>query len=311
MRSLCTVLLAATGLLLTSRVASDYAQQQDAAITPAVRSVPVPNWRAVRKSPSDLELGGDLVGLPPGATRYITREDLLALPQVTYTVTDDSNFIGAAKISGVQLEELTRSLGAAPHSDMVVAICDDKYRANYPSDYVAAHHPLLVLTINGQPPSGWPKDSEGHGYDMGPYMISHPKFKPSFKIFSHSDEPQIPWGVVRIELRDENAVFNTIAPRGPHAAAPLVKAGYRIAQQNCFRCHNMGREGGQKSGVPWLVVSTWATASPEYFAAYVRDPQASNPHAQMPGNPGYDDETIGALIAYFQTFSPHSPTGKP
>jgi mono/diheme cytochrome c family protein len=305
------VLLAAAGFLLTNGIALDYAKQQDATAMPAARSVPVLKFLAARQSPSDLEVGADLVGLPPGATRYITREDLLALPQVTYTVTDDSNFTGPTKISGVQLDELTRSLGAAPHSDMVVAICDDKYRANYPRDYIAAHRPLLVLTINGQPPSGWPKDSEGHGYDMGPYMISHPEFTPSFKIFSHADEPQIPWGVVRIELRDESAVFSAIVPRGPHAAAPLVKAGYRIAQQNCFRCHNMGREGGQKSGTPWLVLSAWAAASPEYFAAYVRDPQARNPHAQMGGNPGYDEKTVGALIAYFQTFSPHSPIGKP
>jgi mono/diheme cytochrome c family protein len=311
MRPLSLGSLAAVGLLLTSGIALDHAKQRDATALPAVRSVAITNLRAERQSPSDLEVGGDLAGLPPGTTRYITREDLLALPQVTYTVTDDSNFTGPAKISGVQLEELTRSLRAAPHPDMVVAICDDKYRANYPRDYVAAHHPLLVLTINGQPPSGWPKDSEGHGDDMGPYMISHPKFTPSFKIFSHTDDPQIPWGVVRIELRDENAVFSAIVPRGPHAAAPLVKAGYRIAQQNCFRCHNMGREGGQKSGTPWLVLSAWATASPEYFAAYVRDPHARNPHAQMPGNPGYDDKTIGALIAYFQTFSPQPPKGKP
>jgi len=65
----------------------------------------------------------------------------------------------------------------------------------------------------------------------------------------------------------------------------LVKAGYRIAQQNCFRCHNMGREGGQKSGTPWLVLSAWAMASPEYFAAYVRDPQSKNPLAEMPATP--------------------------
>ena len=142
-------------------------------------------------------------------------------------------------------------------------------------------------------------------------MISHPKFKPSFKIFSHADEPQVPWGVVRIELRNENTVFGAILPRVPHAATPLMKAGYRIAQQNCFRCHNMGREGGQKSGTPWLVLSAWAMASPEYFGAYVRDPRSKNPLAEMPGNSGYDDATVGALITYFRTFSPHSPEGKP
>jgi mono/diheme cytochrome c family protein len=304
MRRLCITSLAAVGLLLTGGTALDYAKQQDATAIPVVRSVPVTKLRAARQSRSDLEVGGELAGLPRGATRYIAREDLLELPQVTYTVTDDSNFTGPTRISGVLLEELTQSLGGAPQSDMVVAICDDKYRANYPRDYVSAHHPLLVLTINGQPPSRWPKDSEGHGYDMGPYMISHPKFTPSFKILSHTDEPQIPWGVVRIELRNETAVLRAIAPRGDRAATPLVQSGYRIAQQNCFRCHNMGREGGQKSGVPWLVLSAWAASSREYFDAYVRDPTAKNPHAQMPGNAGYDNATIVALIAYFQTFSP-------
>ncbi len=127
---------------------------------------------------------------------------------------------------------------------------------------------------------------------------------------SHEDEPQIPWGVVRIELRDEKAVFGAIAPRGPHAPESAVQSGYRIAQQNCFRCHNMGREGGQKSGHPWPVLSAWATTSPEYFAAYVHHPRAKNPHAQMPDNPGYDIATVRALVAYFQTFSPQG-TEKP
>src|ERR1700737_141770 len=247
MRRLCIASLAAVGLLLTAAIELDFAKQQSATAKPAAHSVPVTNLRATRQFPSDLEVGGELAGLPAGATRYITREDLLALPQVAYTVTDDSNFTEPTKISGVPLEELIQALGAAPRSDMVVAICNDKYRANYPREYVAAHHPLLVLAVNGQPPSGWPKDAEGHGYDMGPYMISHPEFKPSFKIFSHADEPQIPWGVVRIEFRNEHTVFGAIAPRRNRAATPLVKAGYRIAQQNCFRCHNMGHEGGQKS----------------------------------------------------------------
>ena len=248
MRRLWIGSLAALVLLLTAGITRDFANQKDTTSKPAVRSTPASKLRGDRQSPSDLEVGGELAGVPAGETRFITREDLLTLSQVSYTVSDDPNFSGPTKISGVPLEELARSLGSVPHSDMVVAICDDKYRANYPRAYVGAHHPLLVLTINGQPPSGWPRSPEGQGDDMGPYMISHPHFTPSFKIFSHTDEPQIPWGVVRIELRDENAVFGAILPRGPQAAAPTVTAGYRIAQQNCFRCHNKGREGGQKSG---------------------------------------------------------------
>jgi hypothetical protein len=61
--------------------------------------------------------------------------------------------------------------------------------------------------------------------------------------------------------------------------------------------------GGELAGHPWLVLSAWAVSSPENFAPYVRDPKAKNSHAEMPGNPRYDDAIIGALRAYFQTFS--------
>jgi mono/diheme cytochrome c family protein len=265
--------------------------------------IATPILHHLRSSPLDLEIGGELAGVPPGAVRYVTRADLMALPQVTYSVADDANFTRPTDVSGVLLEELTLRLGAAPTSNMVIAMCDDLYRAYYPQAYVASHHPLLVLEINGQPPERWPKDSEGHGMAMGPFMISHAKFTPGNKMFSHTDEPQIPWGVVRLEFRNERAVFNAIAPRGAHAADVNVQSGYYIAQRNCLRCHNMGGEGGQKAGRPWQALSAWATSSPGYFAAYVRNPRAWNAKAQMPGNPGYDDATIHALIEYFQTLS--------
>src|SRR5258707_12189896 len=95
-----------------------------------------------------------------------------------------------------------------------------------------------------------------------PFMISHPKFKPSFKILSHSDEPQIPWGVVRIEFRNENAVFGAILPRGRDSAAPRLKAGYRSAQQNCFRWLIMGHYGGMYAGVHLKVHSPQPSDSP-------------------------------------------------
>jgi mono/diheme cytochrome c family protein len=250
-----------------------------------------------------LEISGTLAGLPPESTRYITREELLAMPQVNRTVTDDTNFTGPTKIRGVKLEELARRLGGSSSSDMVVAICDDGYRANYPHIYLVTHHPVLVLEVNGQPPAGWPKDSQEHTFDMGPYMISHPKFTPSYKILSHAEEAQIPWGVVRIEFREEKIVFGAIAPRGTRAQNHEVQDGFRIAEQNCFRCHNAGREGGRKAGISWESLSAFATASPKDFGAYIRAPLSKNPHAQMPGNPQYDDATLAALAAYFRTFS--------
>ncbi|MGH9680661.1 MAG: hypothetical protein ACRD4Y_11985, partial [Candidatus Acidiferrales bacterium] len=254
------------------------------------------------KSPSDLEVAGDLAGLPRGTMRYLSRGDLLKLPQLTFVSEGDTNFTDGTKISGVRLEDLAKRIAAAPAEDMAVAICDDKYRANYPRAYITAHQPVLVLTVNGQPPSGWPKDSQEHKYDMGPYMISQSKFIPSFKILADGHEPQIPWGVVRIEFRNEQSVYRSIAPRGPRAKDAAVVAGYRIARQNCFKCHNSGSEGGQKSGVPWLTLANLAAASPELFGKIIRDPAATNAKAQMPGNPSYGSATLRALTAYFQTF---------
>jgi mono/diheme cytochrome c family protein len=267
-----------------------------------------PAWNDARQFPSDLEIGGALAGLPPESIRYITRQELLAMPQVSFTATGDSNFTAPAQIGGVDLEELAKRFGVDAQSETIVAICDDKYLAPYPSSYVAAHHPVLVLTINGQPPEGWPKAADDHTSDMGPYLISNPKFAPSFKVLSHEDEAQIPWGVVRIEFRDEKKVLEAIAPRGPHASLRQVQDGFQIAQQNCFRCHNAGPEGGKKSGIPWERLAALAAGSPDHFAAYVRAPSGQNSSAQMPGNPQYDDATLRALSMYFQTFaSPAKP----
>jgi mono/diheme cytochrome c family protein len=206
------------------------------------------------------------------------------------------------------LEDLIRVLASSPDSDLAVAICHDQYHAHYPRAYVADGHPLLVLEVNGQPPERWPKSPEEPSQSMGPYMISHRDFVPGSKILAHREEPQVPWGVIRVEFRNEISFFDRIAPRGPNASDAAVQAGYLIARQNCLRCHNAGDEGGQKARHPWLVLSAWATASPKYFAAYVRYPQAQNPQARMYPNPAYDDATLDALIAYFKTFTlPEKP----
>src|SRR6266851_5025256 len=57
-----------------------------------------PTLHESRQLSSDLEVSGVLAGLPPESTRYITRDELLALPQVSFTVTHDTNFTGRNKI---------------------------------------------------------------------------------------------------------------------------------------------------------------------------------------------------------------------
>ena len=257
-----------------------------------------------RASDSDLEIAGDLTGLHPRTVRYIPREELLKLPQVTYAGSGDANFAGKAEIAGVLLSELTKAIVGTNAEQMVVAICVDQYHAHYTPDYIRAHHPILVLKINGKPPAEWPKNAVVTGASMGPYLISHENFVPRFKVRSHDDEPQIPWGVVRLEFRSQQTVLGAIEPRGPRAKDANVQDGFVIAQQNCFRCHDNAGEGGTKSGRPWPVLAAWAAASPQRFAAYVRNPQSVNPKSQMEPSPQYDDATVQALVDYFKTFMP-------
>lgn len=261
-----------------------------------------------RQASDDLELGGELSGAPAGARRYIARRDLAALAQLSFRANGDANFTLPAEISGVELEELSQSFAAAPAAEVVLAICNDRYQATYSRQYLARHHPLLVLRINGQDPSGWPKSPDGLA--MGPYLISHPSFLSGPVADSEGDEPQIPWGVVRLEFEPAKTVFGAIAPTGRAASRPEVQAGYRIAQQNCLRCHFLGAEGGKKSGRSWQVLAAWASSSPAYFSAYVRQPQSARQGAQMPANPKYDDADLAALTAYFQSFA-LSSGGKP
>ena len=149
---------------------------------------------ATRSSPLDLEVGGEINGVPAGSTRYLTRGDLLALTQTNSYVSDDPNFANTVQIGGVPLEELAKRLARVGDSPLVVAICDDLYRAHYSRAYMSAHHPILVLTINNAGPEEWPKDSQDPAMGSGPFLISHAKFAPSFRVLSYPDERQIPWG---------------------------------------------------------------------------------------------------------------------
>jgi mono/diheme cytochrome c family protein len=259
-------------------------------------------FHMVHTSPSDLALSGDLSGVPRGETRYLTRDDLDGISQRMTISPDDGNFREAAKVRAVALEDLTRALGV-PSTDMLIADCRDRYQTHYTRRYLVDHHPVLVTELNGAPLR------ESKDDDYGPYMIAHMNFKPAFKILAHEDEPQIPWGVVHLEFRDEAAVLGAIAPRGAHAGDAPLQDGFKIAQQNCFRCHNSGAEGGLKSGVTWRALAAVAVHSPDFFTNYVRDPKSKNPNTQMSASPEYDDPTMAALIAYFRTFTPGTPGG--
>ena len=255
---------------------------------------------AQRSSPQDLEISGDVPGIPQGEKRFVHYADLSLLAQVTFTVRDDANFSGPVKLSGVPLDALTVALGVGG-GKMIAATSDDGYEAHYTAEYRATHHPFLVLRMGGEEPAKWAKGPGGENY--GPYLISHASFSPAFHVLAQKDEAQIPYGVVGLRFLDEAAVLKELRPPGAAAGSPAMQ-GYRIVLQNCLRCHREGDVGGTKSPFGWPQMALIAQGNPTAFGKYVVRPNSVNPEANMPANPDYDAATVAALTAYFRSFAP-------
>ncbi len=294
MKALCVVvLLASTSALTSGLTGLERGGEENGAVAPQL------SMHEGRTLPSDLELSGNVPGSRAYGGMYVSYAELLKLPQVTFTVTDDANFPGKDELGGVSLEELIRILGVPDRNTLVAAVCDDGYEAHYSVDYRAAHHPFLVLAINGKAPALVKRIGEEGAY--GPYLVSHPKFAPRYQILSHSEEPQIPNGVTGLRFLREDKVLDAIRPHGNLARNSPQMEGYEIARENCFRCHNEGDYGGRKAGITWSVLGKIARNRPRFFRGYISDPQEESDYAEMPGFPEYDDATLGALTEYFQS----------
>jgi mono/diheme cytochrome c family protein len=248
-----------------------------------------------RGSPQDLEISGDLPGVAAVASRYVSYAALSQLPQVTFTVRDDENFPTPVQLSGVSLDGLLAALGVDGKDRLIAAVSTDGYEGHYTAAYRAAHHPFLVLRIDGREPAQWKPGPDGEKYQ--PYVISGPAFTPAFHVLAHKDMAQVPFAVTELKLYPEKA---TLAALQPHSGGAAAMEGYRIAEQNCLRCHRAGTIGGSKSPFGWPQLGLIAQGNAAAFGKYVVRPQAVNPEATMPPNPEYDAATIAALTAYFQ-----------
>ena len=250
-----------------------------------------------RSSPQDLEITGDVPGIPAGQSRYVRYADLAGLHQVSATVKDDSNFSSPVTLSGVPLDELTAALGmSSGGSQLIAAGCADGYEGHFTAEYRAAHHPFLVLTIGGKPPAQWPKGQDGETFS--PYMVSQPFFKSGFKILSQSEVEQNPFAVTKLRYYDEATALTALKP--PASAGAAAMQGYRIVTQNCLRCHRAADIGGNKSPFQWPQLALIAQGNASAFGKYVVQPNRVNPEATMPANPEFDAATVAALTAYFQ-----------
>ncbi len=266
-----------------------------------------PILRTMRQAPDDLEIRGMIDGLGAGRSAWITRQDLLALPQTRAVVTDNPDYPGPPMhVSGVSLELLSRVVHPLAGADLIDALCADRYRSPFPYEYIAQHHPILVLTIDGKPLAKWA--AETHHFNPSPYVVMYSNFKPSFRVLSHEDRAQLPDNLLRLNWTTQAATFDPIKPRGNFGANSPEQTGFVIAKQNCLRCHYQGATGGTKSGLSWGQISIWAREQPKYFQAYIHNPKAIDPRSHMEAQTEYDRATLEALTAYFRTFS-SSPGG--
>ncbi|WP_433967465.1 hypothetical protein [Tunturiibacter gelidiferens] len=258
-----------------------------------------------RGAASDLEIVGMAADIAPGTVRYISYDRLASLPQTTVTVTGDDNFRELPQqkltVTGVYLDVLESSLGALPGSNLLTALCSDGYRATYTGDYVKMHRPILALKIDGLPVKAWV--AQTHNDDPGTYFITHADFTPSFSVLSFSEIPKIPAKIIRLEFGTTRQVYGAIAPHQGDASNPEVIDGFRIAQQHCYRCHNMGSYGGTKAGRSWHTLGNYAASSPSTFERYLRNPKSIDPKSAMSPNPQLDESTAKVLQTYFQTFA--------
>lgn len=258
-----------------------------------------------RHAVDDLEVTGMASGLQPGAVAYVSYADLAKLPQITTTIQNDSNFADqlsrGVKITGIPLDELAKALGVLPGSDLIDALCTDHYRSHYPADYIAAHHPIFALKINGQRPAAWAKLTKE--YNPGPYFITHANYVPRYSVLSHQEQAQIPDNIQRINFSTVAATYGPLTPHGSYPPDSPVTQGLTIAKQNCLRCHFVNNVGGYKSGRDWRILALLSREQPQYFERYIHNPQSVDSHAHMEGNLGYDPATLAALTSYFQTYT--------
>ncbi|MFY9935371.1 MAG: hypothetical protein WAK33_00775 [Silvibacterium sp.] len=293
--------IAATLSLAVTGVEKLFSQEEPAGQEKSVGQEKLP-LHEKRMSPDDLKLSGELPGVPANSVRFVSYLELAKLPQVTFTVTDDPNFKKKAEITGVHLDEILAALGIPGKNTLIAAICDDEYEAHYPVEYRAAHHPILVLRLNGKQLAVSKRTGDGGIY--GPYLISHPSFTSRYRTLAHPEEAQIPNGVIELRFVKEDLALGAIHPPGEFADGSPQMQGYLIARENCFRCHNAGPYGGRKASVSWSSLAKMADSKPVYFSAYIKDPPSQSAYAEMPSFPDYDDATLAALTAYFRAFAP-------
>ena len=98
-----------------------------------------------------------VAGVPAAARRICHLRGLAALPQITTTIQNDSNFADQpyGADHGRAAGQAGQGAGRAARRRPDRCALHDRYRSHYPAKYIAQHHPIFVLKINGLRPRKW------------------------------------------------------------------------------------------------------------------------------------------------------------
>ena len=256
-------------------------------------TLPAIEWQADRSSPQDLELRGELAGVPAGEKRFVRWSELRSLPTTTLTL-NRAFGLNAPQVTVLFLADLWAALPHSSTADTLLATCQDGYASVYSREFIAAYRPFLVLEINGVGPAGWPLPG------LGPYVISIAAEVVPAAAQLLDGAHKRPWGTVALEFANFAERFGD-AYRGKwDGISARAIAGRDLWINSCASCHRGPGStfGGSKSDRPFEVLVALAIANADYFRQYVRDPKSKVAGATMEPHPHYTDEQLNALIAF-------------
>jgi cytochrome c2 len=135
---------------------------------------------------------------------------------------------------------------------------------------------------------------------------------PLYLVWKNLDKPELraedllawPYQVVTIDFVDLVDRFPHMMP--PKNASAAVKRGFNHFRQNCFMCHKVNGDGGDKSidlNRPFSVTEYW---NPKWLKRWITDPTQIRPGTVMPPfpTPGKEGEKmIDDLIAYLKVMT--------
>lgn len=250
-----------------------------------------------RLHPLDLAISGELVGLEPGKTAYLRARDLQSLPTQLLTV---ENYYQTGKQTAkvVLLSDLWAALPLAPGADTLLAHCEDGYASVFPLTFIEQHRPFVILEFEGKTLEAWAE--LGFSFNAGPYIISVSEvLSPGVRAVLDIGHKE-PWAVNRLSVIAYRARFASLYST---KTSPAIDQGRQIWVNSCFSCHlGPDREtGGNKSGIPFGVVQSYAHHNTSYLKQYIRDPKKLVPAARMEPHPHYTDDQLNALIAFLRS----------